>query len=75
MKLSNQTAALTAKLDTKDKQNNVEKTKKLRPRSNKQQMTFGIALVIACSIGIPFGWYAYSINQFARIKSPDWFYP
>jgi len=75
MKESNQPAPAAAKIDAKDKQNSTRDAKTSRPRSKKQQVTFGIALVIACLIGTPFAWYAYSINQFAKVNSPDWFFP
>ena len=75
MKVANQTAHVAAEFDTKDKQNDARLAQATRARSKSQQMTFGIALVIACLIGLPFGWYCYQINSFAAANCPDWFYP
>ena len=73
MKVSDQTAPAAAQFDTKDNFSGVPETKPKRSRSNNQQMVFGIALVMACLIGLPFGWYAYSINQFAKVNAPEGF--
>jgi len=66
---------MPAEFDTKDKQNDARLAQATRARSTSQQMTFGIALVIACLLIASYGWYAYQINSYAAANCPDWFYP
>ena len=62
------------RLEIKNKASDAPEVSKKRPRSDTHRMTFGIAIVVACCVVVPYFHYAMKINKFSSENCPQWFH-